>query len=170
MKALLASLALTTPTFAEDAMPTTPDWRFEADTVMGGVSTGRIARETVAGREATRLTGDVSLENDGGFVQMNFDVTDDVSGASGIAFDVYGNGETYELRARTDDLDRPWQSFRASFTAPAAWTTVEIAFDDLEPHRTDATFDKARLKRIGIVAIGRAFAVDVAVSEVRFLP
>lgn len=167
IKAMLMTLSLSTPTFAEDAMPLTPDWRYEADTVMGGVSTGRISREEVAGRDAVRLTGEVSLENNGGFVQMNFDVGADVAGATGVEFDVYGNGETYELRARTDVLTRPWQSFRASFTAPAKWTTVRIAFDDLEPHRTDAMFDKAGLRRLGIIAIGREFTVDVAVSDIR---
>ena len=167
MKAMILSLALATPTFAEEAMTLTPDWRYEADTVMGGVSTGQINREAVAGRDAMRLTGEVSLDNDGGFIQRNFDVDADVTGATGVEFDVYGNGETYELRARTDALTRPWQSFRAAFTAPADWTTIRIPFADLEPHRTDATFERSGLKRIGLIAIGRKFEVDLAVSDMR---
>ncbi len=167
LKATILSLLLTTPALAEDAMTLTPDWRFEADTVMGGVSTGRIDREVVDGREATRLTGDVSLKNDGGFVQMNFDVGADATTATGVTFDVHGNGETYELRARTDVLTRPWQSFRYSFEAPAEWTTVRVPFSELEPHRTDASFDAAGLRRLGIIAIGREFHADVAVSDLR---
>jgi hypothetical protein len=57
-------------------------WEFVSDTVMGGVSSGRILKETISGRKATRLTGNVSLENNGGFVQMAFDLNDD-----GSAFD-----------------------------------------------------------------------------------
>lgn len=167
IKTLILSLALTTPTFAEDAMTLNPEWRYEADTVMGGVSTGRIEREVIAGREAVRLTGDVSLENNGGFIQMNFDVDADVTDAAGVEFDVYGNGEAYELRVRTDALSRPWQSFRKSFTAPAEWTTIRVPFADLEAHRTEATFEKAGLRRIGLIAIGREFAADVAVSDMR---
>jgi hypothetical protein len=35
---------------------------------MGGVSNGTMVREQVAGRPAIRMRGDVSLENNGGFV------------------------------------------------------------------------------------------------------
>ena len=55
MKAALLILALATPTFAEDAMSLTPDWQFEADTVMGGVSTGQV--EPRGGRRAGRRRG-----------------------------------------------------------------------------------------------------------------
>ena len=98
---------------------------------------------------------------------MNFDVEADVTGARGFEMDVFGNGERYEVRARTDALTRPWQSFRFGFTAPPAWTTVRVPFDALEPHRTEATFDKADLRRLGIIAIGRAFGADVAVADLR---
>ncbi|CTQ49065.1 CIA30 family protein [Jannaschia donghaensis] len=168
MKAMTLILALTTPSFAEDAMTLNPDWTFQADTVMGGVSSGQVTQEVIAGRDATRLTGDVSLENNGGFVQMNFDVEADLSDAQGVEFDVYGNGEQYDLRARTDALTRPWQSFRYGFDAPAQWTTIRVPFDALEPNRTDAAFDKSGLRRLGIIAVGREMRADVAVSGLRF--
>lgn len=150
-------------------MDLTPDWQFVADTVMGGVSTGQFAREQVAGRAALRLTGRVSLDNNGGFIQMAGDLAPpgtllDASGWTGIGFDSFGNGETYELRLRTDALTRVWQSFRAPFTAPPAWTPQRIAFDAFEAHRTEAGFDPARLRRIGILAIGRAMSADVAIA------
>lgn len=37
---------------------------------MGGVSSGSLAREDFAGRTANVLRGSVSLENNGGFIQM----------------------------------------------------------------------------------------------------
>nr|WP_092642053.1 CIA30 family protein [Jannaschia faecimaris] len=148
-------------------MDLTPDWEYVADTVMGGVSTGQITREVVGGRAAVRLTGDVSLDNNGGFVQMAFDTDVDASVFVGVEFDAYGNGETYELRARTDALTRPWQSFRATFVAPAEWTTIRIPFADLEAHRTDARFVPGELRRLGLLAIGREFRADLAVSGIR---
>ena len=51
-----------------------PEWEFVADAVMGGVSTGSISSEIVANCRATRLKGDVSLDNNGGFVQMAFNI------------------------------------------------------------------------------------------------
>ena len=143
-------------------------WEYVADTVMGGVSRGRIADEVIAGRRATRLTGDVSLDNDGGFIQMASDLPRDGGGFAGLEVDLIGNGEAYDLRLRTTDLTRPWQSYRTEVIAAADWTTHRIAFADFEAHRTDAPFDPAHLRRIGIVAVGRAFHADVAVAAVRF--
>ncbi|UWQ22234.1 CIA30 family protein [Jannaschia sp. W003] len=165
LRALLLALL---PLAAEaDAMDLTPRWEFVADTVMGGVSTGAIAEGVVEGRDAVRLRGEVSLENDGGFVQVATDLDPVGPEWTGVAFETLGNGETYEVRLRTDALRRPWQSFRAPFRAPAAWATVRVPFAALEPHRTDARFDPAELRRLGIVAVGRAFAADVAVSNLR---
>ena len=148
------------------------DWEFVADTVMGGVSQGRIRTVTRAGRAAMALTGRVSLENDGGFVQMAADLVPgggafDANGYAGIEIDVCGNGETYDLRLRTTDLTRPWQSYRVDFVAPADWVTHRFAFADFEAHRTDVPFDPTGLRRLGIVAIGHAFDADVAVAAVR---
>ncbi|MBY5934223.1 CIA30 family protein [Tateyamaria omphalii] len=153
-------------------MVLTPDWEYVADTVMGGVSSGQAVIEVVEGREAVRLTGAVSLENNGGFVQIAFDLAGggafDASGYAGVALDVLGNGESYDLRLRTDALTRPWQSFRSEFVANEAWTTIRIPFTAFEAHRTDASFDPSRLRRIGILAIGREMQADIAVSGVRF--
>nr|WP_147111591.1 CIA30 family protein [Tateyamaria sp. syn59] len=153
-------------------MELSPEWEYVADTVMGGVSSGQANVEVVEGREAVRLTGTVSLENNGGFVQIAFDLADgavfDASGFTGVALDVLGNGESYDLRLRTDALTRPWQSFRSEFLAPDEWTTIRIPFTEFEAHRTEASFDPARLRRVGILAIGREMQADVAVSGVRF--
>ena len=152
-------------------MELSADWEYVADTVMGGVSRGRAERETVAGRTAMHLTGMVSLENNGGFVQMAFDLangaTFDASGYSGLSIDVLGNGARYDVRVRTDALTRPWQSFRAEFQAPPYWSTIDVAFGDLVAHRTEAVFDPSQVRRIGILAVGREMRADIAVSAVR---
>lgn len=150
-----------------------PQWEYVSDGVMGGVSTGGLAREDVAGRRAVRLTGDVSLENNGGFVQMAFDLMPgggalDASGWDGIIAQVYGNDEAYDLRLRTDQLTRPWQSFRSEFTAPPDWREVRLPFAAFQSHRTEAQFDPARLRRIGVLAIGRVFRADVAMAQIGF--
>ena len=172
IRALALVLVLfATINYAQEAhMDLKPNWEYVADTVMGGVSRGQAARETVQGREAVRLTGTVSLDNNGGFVQIAFDVDKaggfDISDWTGLELEVLGNLETYDLRVRTDQLTRPWQSFRADFNAPNSWTTVWIPFDQLTPYRTEARFDPARLRRIGVVAIGRVMQADIAVARI----
>ncbi|MEO0618249.1 MAG: CIA30 family protein [Pseudomonadota bacterium] len=148
-------------------------WQLVTDQVMGGVSRGTLERGSVAGRPALRMRGPVMLENNGGFIQMALDLAPDggdfdARDFTGIALDVLGNGETYNIHLRTHDLTRPWQSYRQTFVAPAAWTTHELAFDDFTPHRTVAPLNLARLRRIGLVAIGRAFEADLAIGGVRF--
>ena len=139
---------------------------------MGGVSTGRAEETTVDGRHAIRLTGAVSTANNGGFIQIAFDISRDsgpfdASAWQGIEIDMQGNAETYDIRLRTDQLRKPWHSYRASFLADPDWSSIRVPFSDFEPHRTDITFDPSRLRRIGILAIGREFQADVAISGIR---
>ncbi|EAP84037.1 hypothetical protein EE36_13263 [Sulfitobacter sp. EE-36] len=150
-----------------------PNWEFVSDTVMGGVSEGSVADEIVSGRNASVLRGTVSLENNGGFIQMAFDLHEsgadvDVSAWDGIEIDVYGDGDTYDVRLRTAQLSRPWQSFRADFVGEPRWQKVKIPFSSMVSHRVEAIFDPTCLRRIGILAIGRERDACIAVSNIGF--
>jgi hypothetical protein len=146
-------------------------WRLVTDGVMGGVSGGRVERAEVAGRPCVRLTGEVRLENNGGFVQIALHLAPggaslDASGFAGVRLRVYGNGERYGVHLRTADLWLPWQSFRAGFDAEPEWREVRIPFSAFTPYRTGKALDPARLTRLGVFAIGRAFRADVCVAGV----
>ena len=148
-------------------------WRAVSDQVMGGVSEGHVARDWVDGRPCLRLRGDVRLENNGGFIQAALDlspsgVSVDASDYSGLRIVVRGNGERYSLHLRTPDNTRPWQSYRAHFTAERRWQTIELPFESFAPYRLETPLDVSRLRRVGLVAIGRAFYADLAVAEVGF--
>ena len=150
------------------------NWQLLTDQVMGGVSKGSQVRAPVAGRPAIRMLGDVSLENNGGFIQIALDLSPvggvvDASAWDGIELDVFGNGEEYGVHLRTDALTRPWQSYRQSFMADAEWRTVQLPFDQFVPHRTVVLLDTRRLRRIGVVAIGRPFSCDLALGGLRFM-
>jgi complex I intermediate-associated protein 30 (CIA30) len=149
-------------------------WQLFTDRVMGGVSNGTMGREMVAGRPAIRMRGDVSLESNGGFVQIAIDLmpdgkAKDASNWAGVELDVFGNGEEYNIHLRTDDLTQPWQSYRQSFRAGPQWQTVQFRFQDFTPYRTDIALDVRRLRRIGIVAIGRPFSADICVGGLRYM-
>jgi len=149
-------------------------WQLFTDQVMGGVSNGTMVREVVAGRLAVRMRGDVRLENNGGFVQIAIDLAPDgkpinASAWQGLELDVFGNGEEYSLHLRTEDLTQPWQSYRQSFRAGQEWRTIPFRFRDFVPYRTETPLNLRRIRRIGVVAIGRAFSADLAVGGVRFM-
>ena len=148
-------------------------WQMLSDGVMGGVSSGRMSVETLDGRKALRLQGQVSLENNGGFLQRALDLSPDgapidASAWSGLELDVRGNDTAYNLHLRTSDVRRPWQSYRQSFLATPDWTRIRLPFDGFAPHRLDAPLDVSALRRIGLVAIGRACTADVALGLIRF--
>jgi hypothetical protein len=158
------------------AFPLTPGgtrWGVVTDGVMGGLSAGRLVRDRWRGRDCLRLTGEVSLANDGGFLQAALDLAPgggavDARGWAGIAMTVAGPEEGYNLHLRTTDLTRPQQSYRAAFRVVPDWAEVRVGWADLVAHRTTAAFAPARLRRIGLVAIGRAFRADLMVADLRF--
>lgn len=147
-------------------------WRLVTDGVMGGVSQGRLSPGERDGRNCLRLQGKVSTANNGGFVQMVLDLPGrpsvDATPYAGVAITVSGNGETYNVHLRTSDLWLPWQSYRASFVAQPEWQTVHLPFTGFEPYRTAQALQTDRLRRLGIVAIGRDFEADVCVARVWF--
>lgn len=144
-------------------------WRMVTDGVMGGRSSGKLEFEHLDGRDCLRLRGQVSLENNGGFVQMALDWSaeeiDDVGAYMGLALMVYGNGEDYNIHLRTQGLWLPWQAYRATFETQARWTTVELPFAGFTPYKTGKPLAVDKIKRIGIVAIGREFTADVCVAR-----
>lgn len=145
-------------------------WRLVTDGVMGGLSNGALSPDEQAGRRCLRLTGDVRLENNGGFVQAALDLSNDgpldASAFAGLELEVYGNDQRYNLHLRSDDVWLPWQSYRASFVATSDWQTLRLPFRDFKAYRIDAPLDVTRLERLGIVAIGRAFRADLCVARV----
>ena len=148
-------------------------WRGVSDQVMGGISEATVSHGVIDGRPSLRMTGDVRLENDGGFIQTALDLapsgdTLNASDFSGVRIVVRGNSEKYSVHLRTPDNVRPWQSYRAYFTAGSDWKTMDLPFETFVPYRLETSLDTTRLRRIGVVAIGRAFFADLAVSEFAF--
>ena len=149
------------------------EWRFFADTVMGGVSRGKAERAVIAERPAVRLTGRVSLENNGGFIQVALPLDArgepvDAGAWTGIRIEAQGSGGRYDLHLRTTQTRRPWQYYRAGFTVTGEWTVIDLPFEAFEPAALREPLDPTRLIRIGLVAAGRAFDADLAVARLSF--
>jgi hypothetical protein len=140
---------------------------------MGGISRESVLLEQWGGRRWLRLTGEVRLENQGGFLQMGVDLAPDgrprdLSAYAGVRLVVRGNGERYGCHLRTSDCVRPWQSYRHAFLAPAEPVSLLLPFAGFQPHRVEAPLNPASLRRLALVAIGRAFLADLAVAEIAF--
>ena len=147
------------------------DWKMFTDRVMGGVSTASYTFVEEDGNRCVHLTGDVSLENNGGFVQVALPLKRkgkslDASAYRGIRVKVKGNGETYHVHFRNNRTILPWQYYGAPFTAADEWRTIDIPFTAFTPYRLKKQFSPAKLKRVAIVAIGKQFQADIKVAHI----
>jgi hypothetical protein len=147
-------------------------WRVITDTVMGGKSMARLEPAVIEGRHCISLTGEVSLENNGGFVQASLDLNVsgvlDATGYTGIEMEIFGNNEQYNLHLRTEDTQIVWQSYRASFYATSCWMTLWLPFDSFRAHRIDLPMDHSKLRRLGVVCIGREVEAKLSISRLCF--
>lgn len=145
-------------------------WQTADDRVMGGVSIAKISPGKHDEQACQCLSGEVSLENRGGFIQMKwpFEPNFDASTFAGVYIRVWGNNETYNVHIRTNQLWLPWQSFRSSFVAKPKWQTHYLPFSSFENYKTFASLDPSAIKKLAIVAIGKVFYADVCVSEMGF--
>ncbi len=104
-------------------------WEVEDDVVMGGKSRGQFA---VSHDGIGIFSGDVSLENNGGFssVQYNFDPLD-VSARRTFCLRVRGDGRNYRFIIEGEPGARHY--YEAEFSTSGDWETVEIPFGSLKP-------------------------------------
>ena len=146
-----------------------PAWLAINDTVMGGVSKGG-AQLTEVGMD---FSGDLSLENKGGFASVYKRVDLDLTNYSGIRLKVLGDGRSYQLRFESDALHRQrWPvSFSGDFeTVDGEWTEVFISFSELLQtwrgrRLSGHSFSKDEIRRVAfMLADGQAgdFALKVA--------
>ena len=141
-------------------------WRYFSDQVMGGVSEGRadISAETIG------LSGTVSTENRGGFIQVRTDlVTPLDAGSRGVALEARGNGERYFVHLRTRDARRPWHYYQAGFEAGADWAEARLPFEAFRPSGDlpRGTPRPQDITSIGLVAYGRDHAAHLEVRRLR---
>lgn len=146
-------------------------WRFFADTVMGGISSGQIRFVTEDGRRHAQMSGRVSIENNGGFIQMRMDLASPPpEGTVGVRLIVRGNDQRYFVHLRTTGTVLPWQYYQAGFEVTNTWAEVRLPFTEFAP--SGALLRKVpsagSLTSIGIVAFGRNHDADISVSEVAF--
>ena len=105
------------------------NWAYLADTVMGGVSQG--SAEFSSG--ALRLSGQVSTENNGGFIQVRTRVnSSEADGKIGIKVKVKGNGDIYYLHVRNNSARLPWHYYTVDFKTSKKWQEIQSPFESFE--------------------------------------
>jgi len=147
----------------------TQGWQTVLDGVMGGLSTGRID----SGNGGTlRFSGELSLENNGGFSQIRTSVPEGTfAGTTGLLLRVKGDGRTYQCDIRSSRLRIMAGGYQRVFpTKSGEWTEVEIPFSECVANsfgqrlRSAPPLDPASIESVGITLSDKKegpFAIEV---------
>lgn len=154
----------------EEVIAAGASWRGFSDRVMGGVSDAAFRGATVDGKRCVRLTGHVTRDNGGGFIQMALDLGSqgadfDASGYTGVEVFVYGNNEDYNVHIRTADCGWYDQSYRATVHIEPRWQRLRIPWTAFKANGVSAPLDPSRLQRIALLGWMREFQADIALAE-----
>jgi hypothetical protein len=142
--------------------PTVDDvrgWSVVNDTVMGGVSTGRLAWKD----GALVFTGELSRDNNGGFASVRSPLIDPTAAAAwadraGLGVAAQGGGRVWTVEVRTDAKDGGWIS---TITTPAEeiaavelpWASFDPVTRFLDPRAPAAPLDPSRIVSVAFYLV-----------------
>ena len=148
-------------------------WQYISDQTMGGVSNGQAVLEKDGDIFFARLIGNVSTDNNGGFIQLRstlsfVDLYNKNKTLEGVRLNTKGNGETYHIFIRTSETRSYSDFYYATFIADEEWEIVDLPFTKFKHRFSNSVLDGNDIQTFGIVAYGRDFISDVSVSNIIF--
>ena len=148
------------------------EWTYIADNVMGGISKGGVEFNLVDGDVHALLSGNVSTENNGGFIQIRRELKNiDLSKAKSIRVYARGNNEKYYIFLRTTGTILPWQYYSHEFTVNEEYNEFIMPIKDFKKSGSLLVkqINPKKITSIGIVAYGRDHYAELYVKELEFL-
>ena len=146
-------------------------WRYVSDQVMGGVSTGQVVYAQDGDVSYAHMTGTVSTENNGGFIQLRSNIAKGTTAqVAGVTLRVRGVPQRYFVHLRTRGTVLPWQYYQANFDIDEQWQTIRLPLSDFERSGNwlGSSINASSIRSIGVVAFGRDHIADIQISEVGF--
>ena len=143
-------------------------WQGVTDQVMGGVSNLAIRHSD----GVFYMSGNVSTDNNGGFVRLSNRININSNDFKGIKFKAKGNNETYEIHVTLKGLKiPPWSYFSQAFDVNDDWQEYEIFFKDLKRSSgfSAAPMKAKNIRDLSIAGYGRDFTVDLAIKEISLI-
>ena len=145
-------------------------WELITDKVMGGKSDGKL--EVLSDKRSfLRLQGNVSTENNGGFIQFRseFEIPND--DYNGIIFNARGNPEIYYVHIRTKYTFLPWQYYSAKFMVDEDWKTLKIKFDEFKKSNfyQQKNFTSSDITTVAFVAFGKNFKAKLDIFDAKLV-
>ena len=148
------------------------EWTYIADNVMGGVSKGGVKFNSFDSDVHVLLSGDVSTENNGGFIQIRRELKNiDLSKAKSIRVYARGNNEKYYIFLRTTGTILPWQYYSHEFTVNEEYNEFIMPIKDFKKSGTllAKQVNPKKITSVAIVAYGRDHVAEIYVKELEFI-
>jgi len=145
--------------FAFPSAESVNEWFVVNDTVMGGVSSGRLGWENAA----LVFTGDLSLDNNGGFASIRSPFLDPAvvvawAERDGLTVEVGGDGRTWTMEVRTDFGDGGWisaipTSAEEVTNVDVPWVSFQPVTRFLDPRPATVPLDPARIVSVAFYLV-----------------
>ena len=144
-------------------------WGVTNDDVMGGVSSSKIS---TGENDVLVFSGNVSLENNGGFASLRSPVDNyDMSAYEGFLIKVKGDGKNYYLSFRQTKYFTGFNFTQRFQTEKDKWQTIKLHFNDFKlkyygREVTDSELpDKSSIKQLSILISDKQqgpFKIEIA--------
>ena len=147
-------------------------WNYVADTVMGGVSTGGVEYKAIEGKTIAILTGNVTTENNGGFIQIRRDLRSiNLDSVSSIKLIAKGNNQKYFVFLRTTGTKLPWQYYQSEFTVNENFNEFILPINEFKKSGMlmSSKINPKKITSIGLVAFGRDHSAELFIKEIEFI-
>ena len=144
-------------------------WSFVSDKVMGGVSSGNVEFLPLENNFLAHITGKVSTENKGGFIQIRRNLSKiNLENSKFIDIIANGNNQKYFVHIRTTGTILPWQYYQAPFMVSSKWEILDLNFSDFKRSGVmlSKTINPKNIKSIAIVAYGREHNSFIDVDKI----
>ena len=118
------------------------------------------------------LSGNVSTENNGGFIQIRRELKNiDLSKAKSIRLYAKGNNEKYYIFLRTTGTMLPWQYYSYEFTVNEEYNEFIMPIKDFNKSGTllAKQINPKKITSVAIVAYGRDHVAEIYVKELEFI-
>ena len=152
-------------TMLKDNFQEPNQWNYVADTVMGGISTGGVEFKDIEGKTIALLAGNVTTENNGGFIQIRRDLRSiNLEDINLIKLTAKGNNQKYFVFLRTTGTKLPWQYYQSEFT-------VNESFNEFKKSGMlmSSKINPKKITYIGLVAFGRDHSAELFIKEIEFI-
>ncbi|MDB9986218.1 CIA30 family protein [Pelagibacterales bacterium] len=147
-------------------------WNYVADTVMGGVSTGGVEFKDIEGKTIALLTGNVTTENNGGFIQIRRYLRSiNLEDINLIKLIAKGNNQKYFVFLRTTGTKLPWQYYQSEFTVNENFNEFILPINEFKKSGMlmSSKINPKKITSIGLVAFGRDHSAELFIKEIEFI-